>query len=90
MPISNPRESFDRHQKELLDEVLVLGSMVEQAIRQSIEALKNRDIQASQLIYQLILSLKEIIMSVPILKKFIFPDLLILGLQKDGSVSVGL
>jgi len=52
MPITNPRESFDRHQQELLDEVLVLGSMVEQAIQQSVEALKNRDTHASQLIYQ--------------------------------------
>ncbi len=41
MPVINPRESFDRYQKELLDDVLVLGSMVEQAIQQALEALKN-------------------------------------------------
>lgn len=51
MAISNPRETFDRHMKELLDEVLVLGSMVEEAIQQSVEALRNRDIQASERIY---------------------------------------
>jgi phosphate transport system protein len=52
MPIINPRESFDRYQKELLDNVLVLGSMVEQSIQQSLEALKTRDIEASRQIYQ--------------------------------------
>jgi phosphate transport system protein len=52
MPITNPRESFDRYQKELLDEVLVLGSMVEQAILQSVDALKKRDIHASEQLYR--------------------------------------
>jgi phosphate transport system protein len=51
MAISNPRETFDRHMKELLDQVLVLGSMVEEAIQQSVEALKKRDLSASQKIY---------------------------------------
>ena len=51
MPTINPRESFDRYQKELLDDVLVMGSMVEQAIQQSLEALKNRDTEASRRIY---------------------------------------
>ena len=46
-----PRESFDRHLKELQDEVLVLGSMVEKAIARSIDALKARDLeQAKQII----------------------------------------
>ncbi len=52
MPTINPRESFDRYQKALLDEVLVMGSMVEQAIQQSLVALKNRDTEASRRIYQ--------------------------------------
>jgi phosphate transport system protein len=52
MPSINPRESFDRYQKGLLDEVVILASMVEQAIQQALEALKNRDIEASRQIYQ--------------------------------------
>jgi phosphate transport system protein len=52
MPTINPRESFDRYQKALIDEVLVLGSMVEQSIQQALEALKNRDIASSHRIYQ--------------------------------------
>ena len=51
MPLQNPRESFDRYQKELLDDVLILGSMVEQAIQESVEALKKRDLETSQRIY---------------------------------------
>lgn len=45
------RETFDRHLQELLDEVLVLGSMVEQAVLKSVDALKRRDLIASQRIY---------------------------------------
>ncbi len=52
MPTINPRESFDRYQKKLLDDVLVMGSMVEQAIQQALIALKNRDLVASRQIYQ--------------------------------------
>jgi phosphate transport system protein len=40
-----PRESFDRHLRELQDEVLVMGSMVSKAILRSIDALKNRDLE---------------------------------------------
>lgn len=43
-----PRETFDRELQRLQDEVLVLGSMVEQAILNSVEALKRRDMEASQ------------------------------------------
>ena len=46
------RETLDRKTKELMDEVLVLGSMVEDAILNSVEALKNRDLEAAQRIYQ--------------------------------------
>lgn len=35
----------------LLDEILVLGSMVEQALLDSVEALKNQDLEAAQNIY---------------------------------------
>ncbi len=38
-----PRETLDRHMHQLQDEILLLGSMVEQATVRSIEALKNRD-----------------------------------------------
>ncbi len=47
------RKSFDQHIQEVKDEVLVLGSMVEQAILDSVEALKKRDIEASRKIMEL-------------------------------------
>jgi phosphate transport system protein len=40
-----PRESFDRHLRELQDDVLIMGSMVEKAIDRSMEALKKRDLE---------------------------------------------
>jgi len=43
-----PRETFDRELQRLEDELLVLGSMVESAIAESVEALKRRDFEASQ------------------------------------------
>ena len=46
------RETLDRKTQELLDEILVLGSMVEDAILNSVEALKQRDIKAAQRIYE--------------------------------------
>jgi phosphate transport system protein len=46
-----PRETLDRHLNELFDETLVLGSMVEEAITESVEALKRRDIEAARRIY---------------------------------------
>ena len=46
------RETLDRKTQELLDEILVLGSMVEDAILNSVEALKKRDIKASKQIYK--------------------------------------
>jgi len=45
------RKTFESDIQKLKDEVLVLGSLVEQAILGSVEALKKRDITASQLIY---------------------------------------
>lgn len=45
------RETFERELYQLQDEILVLGDMVEQAVRESIEALKRRDLEAARRIY---------------------------------------
>lgn len=41
------RETFDQELQRLQDELLILGSMVERAIADSVDALKRRDFQAS-------------------------------------------
>jgi phosphate transport system protein len=46
--MTTTRQTFDNELKELKDEILVLGSMVEQAILNTVEALKKRDIEASR------------------------------------------
>jgi phosphate transport system protein len=46
------RETFDRQLQMILDEVLVLGSMVEQAVLDSLDALKRRDQAAANRIYE--------------------------------------
>jgi phosphate transport system protein len=46
-----PRETLDRKIQLLLNEILVLGSMVEEATFASIEALKRRDLEAARRIY---------------------------------------
>ena len=46
-----PRETLDRKTHQLLDDVLVLGSMVEQALLKSVEALKRQDLDLAQRIY---------------------------------------
>ena len=51
MPTINPRETLDRALQEVLDEILVLGSMVEEAVQAAVIALKQRDLTASQKIY---------------------------------------
>jgi phosphate transport system protein len=51
MPTLAPRETFDRHLKQLLDEVLVLGSMVEQAVLESVTALQQRDLATAERVY---------------------------------------
>lgn len=43
-----PREDFDRDLRMLKDDLLVIGSMVEKATARAIEALKSRDLEASQ------------------------------------------
>jgi phosphate transport system protein len=47
----SPRETFDRQLQQLLDEMLVLGSMVEQAVIGAVDALKRRDREASHIVY---------------------------------------
>lgn len=51
MTTINPRETLDRAIQEVLDDVLQLGSMVEDAIRGSVESLKQRDMEASHRVY---------------------------------------
>jgi phosphate transport system protein len=46
------REAFDRQIQTLMDEILVLGSMVEDAIIESVESLKQRDTEKAKLIYK--------------------------------------
>jgi phosphate transport system protein len=48
----SPRETFDRQLQQLLDELLVMGSMVEQAVIESVDSLKRRDQAASKKIYE--------------------------------------
>ncbi len=45
------RKTFESEIKQVKDEVLVVGSMVEQAIIDSVDALKRRDIEASKRIF---------------------------------------
>ncbi len=46
-----PRDTLERQIHQLQDEVLLLGSMVEQAVLKSIEALRLRDIHLARKIY---------------------------------------
>jgi phosphate transport system protein len=41
------RELFERKLREMQDDVLIMGSMVEKAIQRSVEALRNRDVALS-------------------------------------------
>ena len=45
------RKTFENEIQQVKDDVLLLGSMVEQAILNSVEALKKRDIKASERIF---------------------------------------
>lgn len=47
-----PRETLDRHLQHLQEEVLVLGSIVEQAMLEAMDALKNKDLAASRRIFE--------------------------------------
>lgn len=46
-----PRETLDRAIQKLLDDLLVMGSMVEEAITASVDSLKRRDFEASREVY---------------------------------------
>jgi phosphate transport system protein len=46
------RKTFEMEIQQLKDELLLMGSMVEEQVMDSVEALKKRDIQASQRIYK--------------------------------------
>jgi phosphate transport system protein len=52
MSTINPRETLDRALQELLDDILVLGGMVEDAVRAAVAALKQRDLLASEKVYE--------------------------------------
>ena len=43
-----PRLALDREIRQIQDEILLLGSLVEQAILNAVEALKTRDVQAAE------------------------------------------
>jgi phosphate transport system protein len=43
-----PRETFEKKLQGLVDQVLVLGSMVEEALTESVAGLKRKDIEASR------------------------------------------
>lgn len=45
------RETLDRKLKELKDDVLILGSMVEQATLDAVDALKRQDVHAARRVY---------------------------------------
>jgi len=47
-----PRQTLDREIHHLQDEVLLLGSMVEQALLNAIDALKRRDIESARKVYR--------------------------------------
>ncbi|HEX9092176.1 MAG TPA: phosphate signaling complex protein PhoU [Anaerolineales bacterium] len=46
------RETFERQLKMLIDQVLVLGSMVDQSVLDSLDALRRRDLLAARRIYE--------------------------------------
>jgi len=49
--VLKPRETLDRRIKQLEEKILVLGSMVEQATLDAVDALKRRDCEEAQSIY---------------------------------------
>jgi phosphate transport system protein len=51
MATPTPRETLDRAIQKLLDDLLVMGSMVEEAVIASVDSLKRRDFEASKTIY---------------------------------------
>jgi phosphate transport system protein len=53
------RETFERQLQLILDQVLILGSMVEQAVLDALDALKRRDLAAAHRIYAADLQINE-------------------------------
>ncbi|MBT3240652.1 MAG: phosphate signaling complex protein PhoU [Chloroflexi bacterium] len=47
------RETLERKEEELLDEILILGKMVETAMLDAVEALRTRDMEASKKVLEL-------------------------------------
>lgn len=47
-----PRDTFDRRIQQIKDEILLLGSMVEQAMLDSVLAVKNRDLKSAHQIIE--------------------------------------
>ena len=45
-----PRESYQRNLRELQDEVLVMGNMIGEALKRSMQALKGRDLDLAKLV----------------------------------------
>jgi len=46
-----PRETLDRQIHQLQDEVLLLGSMIEQAMSDAVDALNRRDLESARFVY---------------------------------------
>jgi phosphate transport system protein len=46
-----PRETLDRKIQHLRDEILILDSMVEEAVTQSVEALRSKNLELAQQVY---------------------------------------
>jgi phosphate transport system protein len=53
------RETFERQMQMILDQVLVLGSMVEHAVLDSLDSLKRRDLAAARRIYESDIKINE-------------------------------
>lgn len=54
-----PRERFERHLQMLLDKVLILGSMVDGAMTEAVDALRRQDHAAARRIYEHDLRINE-------------------------------
>lgn len=55
----SPRETFENQLKELLDNLLLMGSMVEDSIKASVDCLKQRDLEGSKRIIQADLKINQ-------------------------------
>lgn len=55
----SPRETFDNQLKDVLDNLLVMGSMVEDSIKASVDCLKQRDLEGSKRIIRADLKINQ-------------------------------